>query len=287
MSDYLNLALVNSLRVILEEGSFRAAANRLHVTAPAMTQQIKRLEESLGFSVVRRGVQPVVLTDRGASFMVHAREALEASERALGIREKYVLRVGFINGYPRGQDEDFLLRFREQNPGSQLEFVQLNWGDQLTRLHSGEVDASLARPPYQDDRGVRRMVVHSEPRVVAVPSASALAAYGSLMLADIEGLPVVRAKGIGFEWTQYWVVDPRPSGAQINYGIWAATMEEALSAVAMSGNVMITAASVADRYVHPGVTYLPLDDVAYCHVELCTRITDRREAVQALRRSVG
>lgn len=287
MSDYLNLALVNSLQVLLEEGSFRAAASRLCITPPAMTQQIKRLEENLGFAVVKREVHPLVLTELGTSFMLHAREALEASERALGIREQDVLKIGFINGYPRGQDEEFIQRFREQSPGIQLEFVQLDWGDQLTRLHSGNIDASLARPPYQDDRGVRRMVVHSEPRVVAVPSASALAAAGSLMLADIEGLPVVRAKGIGFEWTQYWVVDPRPSGVRVNYGVWAATMEEALSAVAMSGNVMITAASVADRYVHPGVTYLPLDDVAYCHVELCTRLRDRREAVEALRRSVG
>lgn len=283
MAEHLNLALVYSLQTLLEEGSFSGAALRLHVTPPAMTQQIKRLEESLGFAVVMRGAHPIRLTARGEAFMLHAREALEASERALGTRESPSLRIGFINGYPRSQDEEFLVRFRLQNPGTKLHFVQLNWGEQITQLLAGEVDASLARPPFADDAGIERQWVHSEPRVVAVPAGSDLASKGSLELADIETLPVVRAKGIEFEWTKYWVLDPRPSGIPVNYGLWASTMEEALTAVAMSGNVMVTAASVAERYIHPGVVYLQLDDVEYCPVELCTRKSDRREVVRTLR----
>ena len=286
MAEHLNLALVHSLQVLVEEGSFRKAATQLHVTPPAMTQQIKRLEESLGFAVVIRGVHPVRLTDRGEVFMLHAREALEASARALGAMGQPVLRIGFINGYPRSRDEDFLVRFRAKNPGTTLQFVQLNWGEQIAHLLAGEVDASLARPPFADDAGIERKRVHAEPRVVAVPAGSDLATLGSLELADIESFSVVRAKGIEFEWSKYWVVDPRPSGIPVNYGLWASTMEEALTAVAMSGNVMVTAKSVADRYIHPGVVYLPLDDVEYCTVELCTRQSDRRAMIRALRLSV-
>ena len=66
------------------------------------------------------------------------------------------------------------------------------------------------------------------------------------------------------------MVDPRPSGIPVHYGSWAAMMEEALTAVSMSDNVMITAESIATRYTHPSVRYLPLVDVPYCQVDLCT-----------------
>lgn len=285
MLNHLNLALVHSLQVLLEEGSFRKAALRLSITPPALTQQIKRLESALGYAVVDRGHHPATLTSRGEVFMLHAREALESSNQALGKQRGISLRIGFISGYPRSQDEGFLSRFRRHNPEVLLDFVQLDWGDQISRLLAGDVDASLARPPYEQKEGFDRAVVFREPRVVALPADSDLAGKGSLVLADVQDLPVVRARGIVTEWTRYWVVDPRPDGTPVNYGAWAGTMEEALAVVAMSNNIMITAESIAIRYAHPGVVYLPLDDVAYCHVELCTRLKDRRAAIRALRLS--
>lgn len=286
MAEYLNLALVHSLQVLLSEGSFRAASLRLHITPPAMTQQIKRLEVSLGFEVVKRGVQPVTLTVRGEAFMVHARESLEASWRATGMRVPQQLRIGFINGYPRGQNEDFLVRFRQSQPDVQLQFVQLNWGEQISKLLSGEVDASLARPPFRNDDDLEHVRVHREPRVAAVPADSPLAAKGSLLLEDLERFPHLRAEGIDFEWSRYWAVDPRPNGAPVRYGAWASTMEEALTAIATAENMMITAASVAERYSHPGVAYLPVDDAEYCEVRLCIRSGESRDHVRALMQSV-
>lgn len=285
MAKHLNLALVHALQILVEEGTFRGAATRLYITAPAMTQQIKRLEESVGYTLVARGTQPVRLTNHGENFMMHAREALEASNRALGSQEQAALRIGFINGYPRSQDEGFLIRFRRHNPDISLHFIQLNWGDQITKLLSGDVDASLARPPHKNGEAIECLTVHREPRVVAVPSHSSLAGRGSLELANIEGFPVVSTRGAAAEWTRYWVIDPRPSGIPVNYGSSAETIEEALAAVAMANNIMVTAESVATRYTHPGVAYLPLDDVPYCQVELCTRRADRRATIRALRLS--
>lgn len=283
MVEHLNLALVRSLRTLLEVGSFHAAAARLFITPPAMTQQIRRLEEAVGYVIVDRAATPLRLTDRGERFMVHALAALDSSDRALGARDEAALRIGFINGYPRSRDEEFLVRFRERHPEIAVEFVQLNWGEQISQVFAGAVDASLARGPYLADVGIDRRQVHREPRVVAVPVGSELAARAAVTLADLEGLPTVRARGIDFDWTRYWVVDPRPSGRAVHYGVWAATMEEALSAVAMDGNIMITAESVSARYVHPGIVYVPVTGLAECTVELCTRVDDRRPAISALR----
>jgi LysR family transcriptional regulator, benzoate and cis,cis-muconate-responsive activator of ben and cat genes len=286
VTEFLNLGLVNSLEVLIEEGSFVRAAERLFITPPAMTQQIQRLEAAVGHRLVERGSKPVRLTDRGVVFMGHASAALMQSRLALGTDvDHQTLRIGFINGYPGGQEDGFLARFQRENPGVTLSFVQLSWGEQISRLLDGDVDASLARPPYDDTNGFDALPVHAEKRVVALPADSQLAVRGSLRIDDLDGYPVVGAAGIGRAWTRYWVIDPRPSGRAVDYGVWAATMEEAFNGVALGGNIMITAESVANRFQHAGVVYRDLVDGGNCQVELCTRTTDSRPAVRALRRA--
>lgn len=287
VADFLPLALVHSLEIVLAEGSFRQAAERLHVSPPAITQQIKRLEETVGYALVDRSQHPVQLTERGARFMIHAREALEASRRAMGTDGQARLRIGFISGYPRGLDEDFLVRFRSAHPDVQLEFVQLGWGEQASRLLAGDIDAVLARRPFGHGHELDAIVVHREARIVALAAGSPLADRASLRLADIAALPVLRASATSAEWNNYWSVDPRPDGTPVTYSGWAHTMEEALTAVAVSGNIIITAESIGVRFTHPGVRYVEVTDAPRCAVELCTRRIDRRPIIRALREAAA
>lgn len=283
--DFLNLTLVHTLSVVLDEGSFRSAAEVLHVSPSAVTQQIRRLEDAVGYPLLVRDSTPLRLTPRGREFMLHAREALDASAHALGTATAQRLRLGFIEGYPRSPDEDFLNRFRTQNPGIKLEFVQLGWGEQTSGLLSGEVDAALIRPPVPAGLPIDIATVFREPRVVGVEAGSPLADHGSVLFEELSGLPVARARGVPREWTDYWAVDPRPDGTAAPDGPWISTIEEALSAVTMDGAVFITAKSVGERFSHPGVRFLPVDDLSWCEVVLCTRHGDRRSAVRELRRA--
>lgn len=281
---YLNLGLVHTLLVILEEGSFRQAADRLHLTPPAVTQQIKRLEELVGYSLIERGTAPSRLTERGEAFVVHARESLEASDRALGITDKQTLKLGFIEGYPRGNDEEFIVRLKDANPDLVLEFIQVDWGSQITKLLAGEIDAALARPPIENMENIEKIKIFQEPLVAAVLTDSELATQESLLLKDLEGMQVVRARGTADSWAKYAAVDPRPSSRPVNYGWSVRTIEEALLAVVMAENVFLTGQSVGERYNHPKVRYIPVDDGPYREVELCTRSSDHREMTRVLRR---
>ena len=49
--------------------------------------------------------------------------------------------------------------------------------------------------------------------------------------------------------------------------------------------IRITAASVGERFTHLGVRFLPVDDISWCEVQLCTRRDDRRSTVRELRRA--
>ena len=98
----LNLRLVSSLLVVVAEGHFGRAADRLFVTAPALSQQIRRLEEQVGTELIDRSSHPVVLTAAGEVFVADARPALEFAVRAMnGLdalerRRARRLRIGFI-----------------------------------------------------------------------------------------------------------------------------------------------------------------------------------------------
>ena len=67
---------------VAEELHFRRAAERLHMSQPPLSQQIRQLEEEVGVVLLLRNQRKVELTAAGAAFLVRAREILDAVEDA-------------------------------------------------------------------------------------------------------------------------------------------------------------------------------------------------------------
>lgn len=67
---------------IVEEGSLSAAAARIGIAQPSLSQHVKGLEERLGVELLVRSPRGVTVTDAGQTLLVHARQILEAVERA-------------------------------------------------------------------------------------------------------------------------------------------------------------------------------------------------------------
>src|SRR4051794_8836223 len=67
---------------VAEELHFRRAAERLHMSQPPLSQQIRQLEEEVGAQLLVRNQRKVELTAAGAAFLVRAREILDAVEDA-------------------------------------------------------------------------------------------------------------------------------------------------------------------------------------------------------------
>ncbi len=88
---------VRYLKAVADHGSFTRAAEALHVSQPALSQQIKELEERLGAQLLDRSGRKVRPTDHGAAYLAHVRRALEALEEgARAVRDVEDLSTGSI-----------------------------------------------------------------------------------------------------------------------------------------------------------------------------------------------
>src|SRR4051794_19275816 len=102
----LDLRLVRAFVTVADRASFSAAARDLHTSQPALSQQVRRLEQLLGVQLLERDTRNVTLSIVGGLFLDDARHLLAASERAVlwmrrtGGRTSGVVRVGFVPGTP-------------------------------------------------------------------------------------------------------------------------------------------------------------------------------------------
>lgn len=287
MDEQLNLSLVQCLDILTTAGHFGRAAQYLHITPPAMTQAISRLEKQVGIKLVDRRRHPIVLTPAGERFMAKARPALDYSREALeaahGIGREH-LTVGFIDASPEDGNR-LLSRYHALHPQVTVEYRQLPWHQQTAAVVEGRVDVSLARPPHSraDVPILDVRAVCVEPRVVGVAANSRLAGRASLWVRDLDDSVVVTASSAEQRWVQWWAIDPRPNSQPVRYGPSVSTIAEAVAHVSTAEHILITARSVAEGIRHPGVVFIPLVDAEHCRVDLCTRRTDTRPVIEALR----
>src|SRR5438270_9499949 len=79
----LTLQQLLYFRTAAKLGSFNAAARQLHCTQPAVSDQVRRLEQELGISLFARGGSGLTLTTEGRVFLSQAERVTEAADDAL------------------------------------------------------------------------------------------------------------------------------------------------------------------------------------------------------------
>lgn len=161
---------------IAEEGSFTRASQRLRIAQPALSRQIKSVEQEIGAPLFQRLSNGVALTDPGRVFITGARAALAEAAAAIqnarraGRGELGLLRIGFtgsasFNPFVTGAIRDF----RTAYPNVEVELVEEATASLLERFSAGRLDVAFMRPaPGEVDHlWSQRAVV--EPLVVAMP----------------------------------------------------------------------------------------------------------------------
>jgi DNA-binding transcriptional LysR family regulator len=181
---------------VAEELHFRRAAERLHMSQPPLSQQIRQLEQEVGAQLLLRNQHRVELTASGAAFLERAREILDAVEAA-ALEARRVQRgevgrlaVGFVGSSMYSVVPELLQAFRERYGDVALRLHELGTTEQLRQLESGRLDIGFVRP-RQARAGLSIEPVYAEPVVVALPDLHPLAAEPQIRIADLAGQPLV------------------------------------------------------------------------------------------------
>ena len=145
---------------VAEDLNFSRAAERLNVSQPPLSTQIKALEDELGARLFDRTRRKVEITEAGLVLLDHARRALGELRRAaelvsLSARgEAGLIRMGFTDSVPMLDMFPRLMRaFRDRYPEIRIELRHVSTSRQLQAILDEELDVGILRPPYHFQAG--------------------------------------------------------------------------------------------------------------------------------------
>ena len=181
---------------VAEELHFGRAALRLHLAQPPLSQQIRKLEEILGYPLFLRTSRAVKLTSAGEVFLERSRRTLRNVQedmeeaRSVGRGEEGFLRVGFIGSAMLTAVPSMLGRYRRLYPKVNLQLHESYTSAVVQKLLKGELDAGFLRDGGETD-GLRVERLFSEPFIAVLPSKHALAKYKTISPRELGEEPFV------------------------------------------------------------------------------------------------
>lgn len=132
---------------VAEEAHFGRAAQRLHIVQPALSMQIRALEDEIGGPLFARTSRRVELTEAGALLLIEARRTLAQAERAMAIVQRSLrgetgdVKVGFAgNAVLTGKMIDDLREFHRRYPAVQIELFEMAPHLQVEAILAGQLD---------------------------------------------------------------------------------------------------------------------------------------------------
>ena len=247
---------------VAERLHFGRAAEALYITQPALSRQIRQLEQELGVPLFARNSRDVALTPAGEQLARDAPRVLAASQATVKLARRAgsggrSLKVGFM----LGTDLDPALRaFTHDHPDVDVQIKRIRWWNQTQALLDGGVDIAFVRLPIDTD-GLQLVPLYSEPIRVALPADHLLAAEPAVSIADVADEPVLVYADASPAWNAVWTLDPRPDGSHPRQGPLVRDMEEILEYVKAGRGVIFLPGAITDAFPRHEVAYVPITDV--------------------------
>jgi DNA-binding transcriptional LysR family regulator len=186
--DTLDIKRLIAFRLVARSGNLRQAATRLNQTIPAISAKLRKFEEELGVELFQRLPNKLVLTNKGARFLVEVEAFLEMGEQILGTltalespRGRIAASIGSDHSWyfaPR------ISRFLKRFPNVELSLQVRNAADALLGLSRGELDVSFGVFPKLP-RGLEREIVTESSLSLVCPIDHPLLRHQPPTLADI------------------------------------------------------------------------------------------------------
>lgn len=175
---------------VAEERSFTAAARRLNLSQPPLSQHIQSLEAALGTPLLFRTSRWVELTPAGEALLARARaiqqqvRLTEEEVKSIGAGLVGTLDVGATGSILRGRLADLLAAYRHEAPAVKMTLHEQAPALQIASVLDRTTDVSLNRSP-PIEHGLASELAWSEEVVVAMPQTHRLARRRHVALADL------------------------------------------------------------------------------------------------------
>jgi DNA-binding transcriptional LysR family regulator len=260
--------LLRYFAAVAAEGNLTRAAERLFVSQPALTKQIRQLENQLGGRLFTRSRAGMTLTPAGHALAGRTPAVLASWDQALretkaaASRAAQVLRVGFMSSAANEATQQIIAAFACRRPGWRVDLQQAAWSDATAGLASGDVDAALLRLPFPGQDEVRIEVLLTEPRWVALPATHPLAACAEIPVQQLWDEPFLAAPEETGCWREYWLATSERQGHPVRIGYVTDQPDAWLAAIANGYGIALAPESAARYYARPGIVYRPVTGVS-------------------------
>jgi DNA-binding transcriptional LysR family regulator len=181
---------------VAEELHFGRAARRLHISQPALSQQIRQFEELIGHPLLVRTSRAVRLTAAGSAMLERARRTLERVDedlqfvRSVGRGETGSLRVGFVGSGMLTRLPALLREYRRLYPKVELRLREYYTSGLIEALRDGSADVGFLRDgDAVDDLGLETLL--QEKFIAVVPKHHRLARHRVIRVAQFKNEPFV------------------------------------------------------------------------------------------------
>ena len=163
----MELRDLRSFLAVAHHRNFSRAAEQLHVSQPALSEQIRKLEDELGTPLFDRTSRGATLTDAGDAFLPQARAVLAAADAAAESVRMVAhglagtLTLGFIDSAAVGILPPLIRRFTARYPELKLRLRELSTRQQLEAVAEGEIDVGIVGGPVWNPAPWQRRSVSS------------------------------------------------------------------------------------------------------------------------------
>lgn len=200
----MELRQLEYLVTVADQASFTHAAEKLHVSQPGVSAQVRQLERELGQELLDRSGRTVRLTQAGSVVVIHARQALaavasarEAVDELAGLVRGRVT-VGMVVACSSLDLFDLLATFNADHPDVEISLAEENSDHLVEGLRSGRLDLAFVGLAATTPPEIALSVVADESFVAAVRRDHPLARRRSIRLAELQDRPlIVMPQGTG------------------------------------------------------------------------------------------
>ncbi|MEV4729716.1 LysR family transcriptional regulator [Saccharopolyspora sp. NPDC049426] len=180
---------------VAAEGSLTQAAERLHLTQPSLSRQIRQLESDIGAALFERNAAGTSLTPAGVALHRHALLLLRLADaapdmaRSATSHTREVVHIGVPPGLPEGWLLDVLAALETEVPHASITLIEAGSSEQLRMIREGHLDIGMVRE--QPAGKLRGTVLFEVPFGVAARPGHPLASGTTCRMQDLDNLRVL------------------------------------------------------------------------------------------------